>query len=364
MKIHKATRGYESWLARHVRVIEADLAHKHQAMAENAFSFLRATFYRWAQHWPIVCPKLAEAVPVLAVGDLHVENFGTWRDAEGRLAWGVNDFDEAHPLSYANDLVRLSASVLLAIRADHLAFDPAVACEAILEGYCRSIEAGGKPFIIEEGHRWFAPLIDQQARNPTRFWQKLRELPAMQDVPPRGALKGIRSMLPAENMVVRLCHRVAGLGSLGRPRIVALGDWHGGPIAREAKAVAPSGCAWAASKSNPSRYGATLLQSAIRCPDPMFVIGDRWVVRRLSPECSRVELTGLPKPHDDLKLLHAMGWETANVHLGSRDRIKKVAADLNRRRGKWLCKAAGQMLEATLADWSRWRAETKDRSES
>jgi len=32
---------------------------------------------------------------VLAVGDLHVENFGTWRDAEGRLIWGVNDFDEA-----------------------------------------------------------------------------------------------------------------------------------------------------------------------------------------------------------------------------------------------------------------------------
>jgi len=32
---------------------------------------------------------------VLAVGDLHVENFGTWRDAEGRLIWGVNDFDES-----------------------------------------------------------------------------------------------------------------------------------------------------------------------------------------------------------------------------------------------------------------------------
>ena len=23
------------------------------------------------------------------------ENFGTWRDADGRLVWGVNDFDEA-----------------------------------------------------------------------------------------------------------------------------------------------------------------------------------------------------------------------------------------------------------------------------
>jgi hypothetical protein len=36
MKIEKATRGYESWLARHTRVIQPDLIHKHQAMAENA----------------------------------------------------------------------------------------------------------------------------------------------------------------------------------------------------------------------------------------------------------------------------------------------------------------------------------------
>jgi uncharacterized protein (DUF2252 family) len=24
-----------------------------------------------------------------------VENFGAWRDVEGRLIWGINDFDEA-----------------------------------------------------------------------------------------------------------------------------------------------------------------------------------------------------------------------------------------------------------------------------
>jgi hypothetical protein len=24
---------------------------------------------------------------VLGVGDIHLENFGTWRDAEGRMVW-------------------------------------------------------------------------------------------------------------------------------------------------------------------------------------------------------------------------------------------------------------------------------------
>lgn len=37
---------------------------------------------------------------MLAIGDLHVENYGTWRDAEGRWVWGVNDFDEAFPMAY------------------------------------------------------------------------------------------------------------------------------------------------------------------------------------------------------------------------------------------------------------------------
>jgi Uncharacterized protein conserved in bacteria (DUF2252) len=28
---------------------------------------------------------------LLAVGDLHVENFGVWRDSRSKLVWGVND---------------------------------------------------------------------------------------------------------------------------------------------------------------------------------------------------------------------------------------------------------------------------------
>ena len=85
--------------------MEADLEAKHQIMAQDAFSFLRGTYYRWAQVWPKVCEPLTQTPPVLAVGDLHVENFGTWRDTDGRLVWGMNDFDEAYTMPYANDLV-------------------------------------------------------------------------------------------------------------------------------------------------------------------------------------------------------------------------------------------------------------------
>jgi len=90
-----------------VHVVEADLRLKHRDMAGSLFAFLRATFYRWSQLWKEVCPDLTDAPRLLAVGDLHVENFRTWRDAEGRLVWGVNDFDEVAEMPYAVDLVRL-----------------------------------------------------------------------------------------------------------------------------------------------------------------------------------------------------------------------------------------------------------------
>lgn len=356
MKIRKATRSYEAWLGRHTRLIAADLDRKHEAMAENAFSFFRATYYRWAQRWPKVCRGLAEGQRVLAVGDLHIENFGTWRDAEGRLAWGVNDFDEAYPLAWANDLVRLASSTLIAIHSDHLAFDPAEACEAIEAGYCRSFEAGGKPFVIEAGHRWFAPLIDLQARNPAQFWQKLQSLPALEHEPPKGAMKAIRTMLPSGDVATRVCHRVAGLGSLGKPRVVALGELHGAPVAREAKALVPSANAWLDGDRRPELYSAKLMGAAVRSPDPLFAVRGRWIVRRLSPECGRVELTGLPKPHDDVKLLHAMAWETANIHLADRARATKIKAALKSRRANWLYEAARNMMDVIMDDWSDWRS--------
>jgi uncharacterized protein (DUF2252 family) len=120
MNIFKATEHFESWLAKEIPLVRQDLSLKHARMAEEAFSFFRATFYRWLQHWPEVCKDAAKAPAVLGVGDLHIENFGTWRDQEGRLIWGVNDLDEAWPAAYTLDLVRLVASAYMAIKEEHL----------------------------------------------------------------------------------------------------------------------------------------------------------------------------------------------------------------------------------------------------
>src|ERR1043166_69433 len=106
-------------MATHLKSVQADLEYKHQAMAESAFGFMRATFYRWMQLWNDAGKDVAGVPAVLAVGDLHVENFGTWRNEEERLIWDINDFDEAYRLPNLADLVRLAASAHLAIKADH-----------------------------------------------------------------------------------------------------------------------------------------------------------------------------------------------------------------------------------------------------
>jgi uncharacterized protein (DUF2252 family) len=54
-----------------------DLLSKHQQMKKNPFLFLRGTFYRWAQQWSSICSELCKAPQILAVGDLHVNSFGT-----------------------------------------------------------------------------------------------------------------------------------------------------------------------------------------------------------------------------------------------------------------------------------------------
>jgi hypothetical protein len=348
MNSQQATRTYESWLRQQTSVVDADLRLKHERMTESPFVFLRATFYRWMQLWPLVCPKLAEAPRVLAVGDLHLENFGTWRDAEGRLIWGVNDVDEACELPYTLDLVRLATSALLAIDAEHFGLPGRDACGAILDGYRSSLERGGRAVVLAERGRWLRTIALNDLRDPARFWAKLQGWPPARGGVPR---KVLSTMWPTNVRIERIVRRVAGVGSLGRPRYVALASWGDALIAREAKACVPSA---AAPNEACGRAQTTLLAGAVRVCDPFFGIRDGWIVRRLAPDCTRIELSELPKRLDEFKLLRAMGWETGNLHLASRNH--RAHAHVFARGTGWLYRGARDMAQAVIDDWREWSA--------
>jgi hypothetical protein len=328
-------------------------------MKEELFAFFRATYYRWAQLWPQICPDLAKAPHVLAVGDLHVENFGTWRDVEGRLIWGVNDFDEAWPMAYAIDLVRLAVSAHLAAEAGSLPLKREDICDALLEGYGESVHEQGRPFVLGENHQWLRLIAEGELRDPVHFWSKMDALPTVKTEVPVSAVDALQHLMPAHDVPFRIAHRVAGLGSLGHARYVAIADWHGGRIAREAKALVPSSSFWAQNRKGPvDILYQTIINRAVRCPDPFVQLRGRWIVRRLGPHCSRIELASLSAPNTELRLLHAMGWETANVHLGTSSARKSILRHLGRQKAKWLHHAAEAMLEGVRSDWAVWKKKT------
>jgi hypothetical protein len=356
MNILKATNQFEKWLGQHTALVKRDLRLKHRRMAESPFCFLRATFYRWMQIWPQLCPNLNKAPKVLAVGDLHIENFGTWRDAEGRLVWGVNDFDEAAALPYTLDLVRLASSALLATAQGHIGIKAKDICAALLEGYWTSIAAGGLPFVLAENNLWLRDIAFVESRDPVHFWQGMATLPRVSEKIPRSAQKALEHLMPGPSLAYKVCTRTAGLGSLGHMRFVAIAEFDGGQIAREAKVLVPSAVYWAEESKRPVdiNYQAIISQ-AVRCPDPFVQLRGPWLVRRLAPYCSRIELSSMPKQRDEWRLLSAMGWETANIHLGNRSAGKELRAHFKKLKPSWLLTAAKDMSDAVSADWRAWR---------
>ncbi|MEV6807184.1 DUF2252 domain-containing protein [Streptomyces sp. NPDC051132] len=107
------------------RLLAADPAAfrvKFRKMAASAFAFYRGTaclFYHdldagRADGDAPSGPYLDERTSRVWIhGDLHAENFGTYMDANGRLVFNVNDFDEAYVGPFTWDLKRFAASIAL-----------------------------------------------------------------------------------------------------------------------------------------------------------------------------------------------------------------------------------------------------------
>jgi hypothetical protein len=356
MKIFKATRKYESWLHKKLIVFEDDLAAKSRLIAHDPFIFLRGTFYRWMQLFPEVCKKANEAPRVLSVGDLHASNFGTWRDAKSDLIWGINDFDEAANLPYTQDLIRLATSVELASESEQLKISLEEACDAILDGYRDSLEKGGKAFVVDNDREWMQKAYVKSERQAEAYWARLNQCPDATHELPEAVRQMLEAGLPTKELNYRLVHRQAGVGSLGRPRFTLLTEWQGEYVALEAKALIPSAALWAHKKHKGAEVQyEEILARAVRKPDPLMKVYEGWVVRGLAPDRCRIDLSELGPERDESRMMRAMGWETANIHLGTLAKIHDVLDDLKKRKPNWLWKSAQKMVDVTVRDWQLWK---------
>ena len=366
--IIQSTKAYEAWAGKQTDLSNRLLAKKHSKMADGAFPFLRATFYRWVEQWPDICPHLAKRIGdvLLAVGDLHVENFGTWLDSRERLVWGMNDFDEACELPFTSDLVRLATSAELAVDEDRLVTDPAEIAALLLKGYRACLNTGGAPILLE-GDTTKLPfaLPPGEPENPEEFWAKKlddKDSPVIKKSELDAEIVEMfhAAFPPGMKLEYRKQKKPGGLGSLGRRRFTAVLGTGKTRTAREAKALVPSALYWIQDRTAALSQTASLLQRAIRDPDPYFQIHDRWMVRQLAPDAMKIELGALPEENRDkmeLALFQAMGWETANIHLGSRS-PEALATSLDAlataEGADWLAKAATNMAQITKRDHAEW----------
>jgi hypothetical protein len=356
----KANADYERWLSDALdgAIVKADLRAKHDKMASGAFPFLRATYWRWAETILDICPKLRNAPRVLAVGDIHLENFGMWRDDDGRLVWGVNDFDEAAPMPYALDLVRLATSAALARPSRQ--YRNHDTCTFILEGYRRGLD-NPRPFVLDEEHAALRSLFVVDEKDRAKFWAKVRAQRNSVKRPPKPYRRAIAAAMPEQGLDIQKFYpRQAGTGSLGRQRWVGVADWHDGLVLREAKALVPSGWVRAhGGKSQRILHVQEIADGRYRAPDPWYAADDELVVRRLSPNTRKIEVAEEPEELLNPRMLRAMGYELANIHLGTGDHRRAIERDIAKRREGWLHRATTRASEFVKAEFEAWRGKPK-----
>jgi len=352
ISIQQSAKDYEQWLRSQLKddFVAKDLDGKHDKMASSAFAFLRATYWRWAETVLDLCPDLAKAPAALAVGDIHLENFGTWRDDDGRLTWGVNDFDEAADMPYGLDPLRLAVSAVL---ADKKASTKEI-CAAILEGYQKGLEAPQAFVLDDEDHTWLRKQFIASEEDRTHFWQKIDALPKTSKPVPEEIRKAIIADMPEQGLTVTFRPRTAGTGSLGRPRFVGIADWRGGRVVREGKALLPSGWTLVEGRGAQKLRNAEIVAGTYRAPDPWYCVDGSVVVRRLSPNTHKIEVEDDASVLLAPKMLAAMGHELANIHLGTGQNKAAIKKDIDARKGSWLTDAADKAAEFVRREYKDW----------
>ena len=127
------------------------LRRKYAAMAADPFAYFRASCPLFFADWATdAAPALRDdAPPVWLCGDLHLENFGTFK-GDNRLAYfDLNDFDQAALAPATWHLARFLTGVFVAARGQGVPDGEATAlCGAFLDTYTAAL-IDGTPRWVE-----------------------------------------------------------------------------------------------------------------------------------------------------------------------------------------------------------------------
>lgn len=346
---------------------------KYAAMRETPFAFMRGACQLFYSSLPKVV-TLSGAPPAWLCGDMHVENFGTYKGDNRLTYFDVTDFDESALGPLTLDLVRFLASIRVGAAEWGVAADDSDALiQRSLVAYSTELSLGKPSWIERESargtvKRLFAQVTGRSrsellGRYTTRKGKRRRLLIDGRHLLPAtaeeraGAEHMMASVAEAARddeyfRVIDSAHRIAGIGSIAFPRYVVLVEGRGSPdrnVLIDVKLAHPSAIATLRAHGQPvwrddaERIVSVQRHSAVVAP--AFLFSAEWdsysyCIREMQPLEDRVRL------HD---------WEKQPKKISEAIVLMAaVAAWLHLRGGGWLGSAPIEQLSAFGHETS-WR---------
>jgi uncharacterized protein (DUF2252 family) len=234
------------------------LERKYRVMRLDPFVFFRGTAHLYWEDWAQRASKLPKSPIVWACGDLHLENFGSYLGDNRLVYFDLNDFDDAALAPATADLTRLLTSLRLAAGALRLGdTEAAELSEGMLVAYCDALAAGKARWVERPTARGMVRDLLKSVRERTHE-ELLDRRTVVEDGRRRLRVDDVRieALAPRERAAVAehlaefvesvakttgqakfyrlldVAARVAGTGSLGVRRYVALVRGRGGENGR------------------------------------------------------------------------------------------------------------------------------------
>lgn len=358
------------------------LVLKFRAMRASPFAFLRGSCHLFYARLPN-SGIFKSAPSVWTCGDLHLENFGSYK-ADNRLVYfDINDFDESALAPASWDLARLLTSLRVGASSLHLSADQAQGlCELLLEAYGAALTQG-KAYWIERDtaqglvRALLDGLRDRQqasflnARTVLKRGKRLLRADGKKALPASAAqrtaitefMRGFAQSQPHPDFyeVLDVARRIAGTGSLGVDRFAILVQGKGGPDGHyvlDLKQALTSSLLthlrlpqpeWISEADRVVAVQRRMQAVPMAFLQPVFFNDGPCVLRALQPSEDRVTLNGSRQSHGELaQVITTMGRLLAWAQLRSAGREGSAAADELidfGRRKKWKVR----LLEASQA---------------
>jgi uncharacterized protein (DUF2252 family) len=358
------------------------LVLKYRAMRASPFAFLRGSCHLFYARLPYT-GVFKSAPPVWACGDLHLENFGSYK-ADNRLVYfDVNDFDESVLAPASWDLVRLLTSLRVGAGSLNLSDDQVHgACELVLQAYGAALTLG-KAYWVErdtaqglvrgllDGLRDRRRVSFLNSRTVLKRGKRLLRADGKKALPATGAqreaitdfMQNFAKSQPHPDFydVLDVARRIAGTGSLGVDRFAILVHGKGGPDGHyvlDLKQALPSSLmthlklkqpAWKSEAHRVVAVQRRMQAVPMAFLQPVFFNEGPYVLRALQPSEDRVTLNGSRQTHEELaQVTVTLGRLLAWAQLRSAGREGAASADELidfGRRKKW----KAQLLDASQA---------------